>query len=100
MYFDHEKLDVYPLALSVARWAAGVGARRTVKDQLVRAAESVVLNIAEGASLPAGDAKRNHFRIALGSAAEVAAAIDLIGDVSRIDDIRRVGAMLAGLSRR
>ncbi|MFO0745002.1 MAG: four helix bundle protein [Myxococcota bacterium] len=100
MYFEHEKLDVYPLAVKVARWAAGVGARRSLKDQVVRAAESVVLNIAEGAALPPGDAKRNHFRIALGSAAEVAAAIDLLGDAARADDIRRVGAMLAGLSRR
>jgi four helix bundle protein len=66
---------------------------------VLRAAESVVLNIAEGAVLPDGDQRRNHFRIALGSAAEVAAGIDLIGSGPK-DEIRRVGAMLAKLSRR
>ena len=99
MYFGHEKLTVYSVALGVARWAQEVGARRSLKDQLVRAADSVVLNIAEAAGLPPGDARRHHFRIALGSAAEVAAAIDLIGAVGPAEDIRRVGAMLAKLSR-
>ena len=99
MNFGHEKLTVYSVALGVARWAAAVGTRRTLKDQLVRAADSVVLNIAEAAGLPPGDGRRHHFRIALGSAAEVAAAIDLIGAVGPADDIRRVGAMLAKLSR-
>ena len=100
MYFEHEKMDVYAAALRVARWAAGVGVRAKLKDQLLRAAESVVLNIAEGAALPPGDRKRNHYRIALGSAAEVAAAVDLIGATGPMDDLRRVGAMLAKLSRR
>ena len=54
MYFGHEKLTVYSVALGVARWAANVGVRRTLKDQLVRAADSVVLNIAEAAGLPPG----------------------------------------------
>ena len=99
MYFGHEKLTVYSVALGVARWAQDVGARRNLKDQLVRAADSVVLNIAEAAGLPPGDARRHHFRIALGSAAEVAAAIDLIGAEGPAEDIRRVGAMLSKLSR-
>ena len=98
MYFGHEKLTVYVLALQIARWASGVGARRNLKDQLVRAADSVVLNVAEGAS-QSGDARRNHFRIALGSAAEVAAVMDLMGVTgSQAIDIRRVGAMLAKLA--
>ena len=99
MYFGHEKLTVYSVALGVARWAQEVGARRSLKDQLVRAADSVVLNIAEAAGLPPGDARRHHFRIAIGSAAEVDAVIDLIGAVGPAEDIRRVGAMLAKLSR-
>ena len=100
MYFGHEKLTVYSVALGVARWAAAVGTRRTLKDQLVRAADSVVLNIAEGAGRPfGGAARRAFFDIAMGSAAEVAAAIDLIGAEGPADDIRRVGAMLTKLSR-
>ena len=99
MYFGHEKLTVYTLALDIARWAQGVATRRTLKDQLVRAADSVVLNIAEGAARD-GDARRNHYRIALGSAAEVAAVMDLLGTTgTQTHDIRRVGAMLAKLTR-
>jgi len=100
MYFDHERLHVYELAKQIARWAAKTNVRRTLKEQLVRAADSVVLNIAEGATRD-GDVRKNHYRIALGSAAEVAAVLDLIDvDGTQADDIRRVGAMLAKLCRR
>ncbi|MSP55613.1 MAG: four helix bundle protein [Myxococcales bacterium] len=49
--------------------AAPAGGGSHLRDQLQRAADSVVLNIAEG---------RAHFRIAAGSAAERCAALDLI----------------------
>jgi four helix bundle protein len=74
----------------------------TCGGQLVRAADSVVLNVAEGAGREPGDSRRYHFRIAAASAAEVAATIDLVlptaGD--RHHDLRRLGAMLSKLSRR
>lgn len=103
-YFRHERLDVYQLALAVARQ---VGAARfprgeaDLRDQAVRASRSVVLNIAEGCSR-GGAAGRNHFRIAAGSAAETCAALDLttLPDMEPVQaDLRRVGAMLAGLAR-
>ena len=106
MHFDHERLDVYRLMLEVARWAARVvmpASRGHLRDQLVRAADSAVLNIAEGAGHPPGGARRNHNRIALGSAAEAAAVLDLVAvreAEARRDDLRRVGAMLAVMSRR
>ena len=52
MYFNHDKLECYAVALDVARWAARVKVptgRRHLRDQLVRSADSVVLNSAEGA---------------------------------------------------
>ena len=101
MYFAHQKLQVYAVALEVARWVVRADASRGLKDQLVRAAQSVVLNIAEGAAQPPGDARRNHFRIAHGSAAEVAAALALIGAPAEVvDRVQRVGAMLGALTRR
>ncbi len=45
-------------------------------DQLRRAAQSVALNIAE-ANRRAGRDRRDRFRIALGSAAEVASCVDV-----------------------
>lgn len=72
-----------------------------LRRQAVRAADSVVLNIAEGTSRK-NDAAKNHFRIALGSAGEACAALDVV-DVPGADQqqhkLRRIGAMLAVLSR-
>lgn len=70
MFLAHERLDAYRLALDTARWAAAHAIpphRKHLRDQLVRAADSVVLAIAEGSGL-SGDARRHHYRIALGSA--------------------------------
>ncbi len=102
--FDHENLDVYKLALEVAKACATLrlpAGRSHLRDQLQRAADSVVLNIAEGRAR-GGDAGRNHFRIAAGSAAESCAALDLIGSPEAVAEqpkLRRVGAMLRGLTR-
>ena len=102
-YFDHERLIAYQLAAEVARWvlleARFPTGASSLKDQAVRASQSVALNIAEGRART-GDAGRNHYRIALGSAAEVCAALDLVKVVGRADQqvkLRRIGAMLKGL---
>jgi four helix bundle protein len=106
MVLAHEGLDVYRVAVGVARWSAArsfPASRKHLRDQLVRAADSVVLNIAEGAGRWPGDAARNHFRIAAGSAAEVAAVLDLVtfpDGAARQQEIRRVVAMLSKLARR
>jgi four helix bundle protein len=100
--FPHDNLDCYHLATGIARWvvAARFPARNaSLADQAVRAAQSVVLHIAEGAAR-GGQAGRNHFRIALGSAAELCAVLDLVpleGAAGRQAELRRVGAMLRGL---
>ncbi|MBW2255293.1 MAG: four helix bundle protein [Deltaproteobacteria bacterium] len=104
--FGHENLDVYCLAVKVARWAARQSipsARRHLRDQLVRAADSVVLNIAEGCGQEPGAARRNHFRIAMGSASETCAVLDLVNlpqASERQQELRRIGAMLSRMSRR
>ena len=104
MGFDHENFDCYRLAVSVARWLRRARFPRGDADlrrQATRAADSVVLNIAEGTSRK-NDAAKNHFRIALGSAAETCAVLDLIdlpGGQDRQTELRRIGAMLAVLGR-
>ena len=102
--FTHEGFDCYRLAVRVARWLHRTRFPRGSADlrrQAVRAADSVVLNIAEGFARDGG-AGKNHFRIALGSAAETCAVLDLV-DIPEADDrqhdLRRIGAMLAKLSR-
>jgi four helix bundle protein len=102
--FDHENLDVYRLALEVARWFPSVAAprgRAALKEQGCRAADSVALNIAEGRAR-GGGAGKNHYRIALGSAAEVCAVLDLLQSAGAAEfqqKLRRIGAMLARMSK-
>jgi hypothetical protein len=61
MELDHEKLDVYRTALDFAVWAYTVcrtlkGLDRPTRDQLLRASQSMALNIAEGCGkIPAAD---------------------------------------------
>ena len=104
MGFDHERFDCYRLAVGVARWLRKTRFPRgsaELRRQALRAADSVALNIAEGTGRK-GDAAKNHFRIALGSAAETCAVLDLVeitGGAERQHELRRIGAMLAKLSR-
>ena len=101
--FNHENLDCYKLSLEVARWVYRARFPRDcqgLRDQLMRASQSVVLNIAEGCGR-GGRAEKNHFRIALGSAGECCAALDLVplaGSEQQQDNLRRIGAMLRRLS--
>ncbi len=96
---NHERLDVYRLGVEVARWVATTRfpiGTSSLRDQAVRASQSIVLNIAEGASRR-GQAGRNHFRIAMGSAAETSAVLDLVvisGAADQQAKLRRVASML------
>ncbi len=96
---EHERLDAYQVALDVARWMVRQPFPRglaDLKNQGIRAASSVVLNIAEG-SRRRGKARNNHYEIARGSAAE-ALAVLMIADLPGKDDVahklRRVDRML------
>jgi four helix bundle protein len=60
-------------------------------DQLRRAAQSVALNVAE-ANRRAGRDRRNRFRIALGSAAEVGSCLDVAGALRYLDDAAHADA--------
>jgi len=96
---SHENLDAYRLALDVARWMRKVRfptGDSDLRDQAVRASSSCVLNIAEGCHSLAGN-RRRHFFIAMGSAAEVCAVLDLVAlptGAQRQAELRRIVAML------
>jgi len=79
--FSLDKLKVYDKALasaaSLARHSRSWDKRHAVTDQLLRASESIVLNLAEGARLRSA-AKRQHLvEYAIGSALECAACLDI-----------------------
>jgi four helix bundle protein len=79
--FSLDKLKVYDKALanaaSLAQRSRSWDKRHAVTDQLLRASESFVLNLAEGARLRSA-AKRQHvLDYAIGSALECAACLDI-----------------------
>jgi len=77
----NERLIAYRLALEFhARLTPLARARglASLRDQLLRAADSIVLNIAEGAGRTSRDDKRRFYDIALGSLTECAAVLDCL----------------------
>jgi len=80
-YLHCERLDAYRVALELHRALVPIARGRelySLRDQMLRAAESVVLNIAEGAGRVSPADKRRHYAIAAGSAMEVGACLDLL----------------------
>jgi four helix bundle protein len=82
MVLDHERLDVYLIALDFVVFAHEVierlpRGRSHLADQLTRASTSIVLNLAEGAGKVSKPDKRRYYLTARGSATESAALLDV-----------------------
>ncbi len=80
--FDHDKLDVYRLSITFVGHANTIvrelpPGNAPIADQLMRAATSVSLNIAEGAGEYSGKEKARFYRMAKRSATECAAVLDV-----------------------
>lgn len=113
MGFGHEKLDVYRAAIEYVGWAyrlcEGLKKHRNAKDQLMRASQSIPLNIAEGNGKATEGDRRRYFEIARGSALECGAIQDVLqvcGAITPEENgaakslLDRVVAMLTKLGRR
>lgn len=82
MVLDHERLDVYSIALDFIVFANEIieslpRGRSHLADQLTRASTSIVLNLAEGAGKLSKPDKRRYYLTARGSATESAALLDV-----------------------
>jgi four helix bundle protein len=79
--FGHEKLRVYQRGLEHAAWMhtilAGIDASAIVLDHWNRAAESIIENIANGNSRRARSDRNQYLNVAIGSALECAACLDI-----------------------
>ncbi|MHC4598305.1 MAG: four helix bundle protein [Planctomycetota bacterium] len=91
--FDFERLIVYQKAMELRRLINPLtlnpprGAAHLV-DHLDRAVDSILLNVPEGNGFPRGSAKRrNHFRIALGSAKEAGSAVNALRAKDRMPGV-------------
>ena len=112
--FDHERLDVYRLSIEYVafsyRIAKGLtGVHRPARDQWLRAAQSIPLNIAEGNGKQSLKDKNRYFEIARGSALECASIHDVLRVCDAIDDesnrqgkleLKRIVSMLTRLIQR
>jgi four helix bundle protein len=106
--FDHERLDAYQLSIDYVAFSYGLaktltGTNRRARDQWLRAAQSIPLNIAEG------NGKNRFFEIARGSALECASIHDVLLVCDAIDDdtnqiaksnLKRIVSMLTRLIQR
>jgi len=109
--FDHEKLEVYRVAVQYADAADSIAAKLKrgnahVRDQLRRASDSVVNNVAEGAGEFQPAEKARFYRIALRSCTESAATLHtcqrrILADLESVENARlllkRVVEMLTRL---
>jgi four helix bundle protein len=91
MVLDHERLDVYHLALDFLVFANSIietlpRGRGHLADQFTRASMSVVLNIAEGAGKTSKPDKRRYYLTARGSATESAALLDVCARLEVLDE--------------
>jgi len=110
LLLDHERLDCFQLALQFAALVPALTktARPALRDQLERASSSIALTLAEGCARRTRRDRQHFFAIAQGSAAECAAAVDILralGHVTFADATRakhkltRIVQMLVGLRR-
>jgi four helix bundle protein len=83
MQLNHERLDVYQVSLDFAAWAYELAKPlksidRHSRDQLLRASQSITLNVAEGCGkLPSAE-RRRFLQFAGGSARECGAILDIL----------------------
>ena len=113
MPFDHERLEVYQVALELFDLADEVvehlpRGRGHLADQLTRASLSIVNNIAEGAGKFSKGDKRRYYLSAMGSSTESAAMLDVCLRRKLISDethrqgkqlLDRIVAMLTKLAK-
>jgi four helix bundle protein len=112
-YFDHEKWDVYQVALEFVALTSEIikkleRGNGSLADQLLRAGTSVPLNIAEGAGEHSANEKARFYRMAKRSATECASILDVFKKLKIIDDndhlkgrelLLRIVAMLTKMVR-
>ena len=89
--FDHDRLDVYRLSIDYVAAAFEVskslgGLHRHARDQWLRAAQSIPLNIAEGNGKRSLKDRARFFDIARGSSFECAAIQDVLVATGGLDD--------------
>ncbi len=112
--FDHDRLDVYRLSIDYVAQSFETskslgGLHRHARDQWLRAAQSIPLNIAEGNGKRSLKDRARFFDIARGSSFECAAIQDVLVVTGALDDstsrnlksmLKRIVSMLTRMAMR
>jgi four helix bundle protein len=82
-YFDHEKLEVYQVAIEFVAWSEILleeckGKAASAKKHLDEASSSIPNNIAEGNGKWSKKDRKKFFEVARGSAPECASCLDIL----------------------
>ncbi len=112
-WFDHEKLEVYREAIAFSAWLSELISEQArlgdIKDQLDRASNSIVLNIAEGNGKYSQKDRCRFLDTASASALECAAGLDILVAKNKLsmadiragkESLQRIVRMLMGLLKR
>ncbi len=113
VFFDHEKWDVYKVALDMVILISEIvdqlpRGKAYLADQLQRAGTSIPLNIAEGAGEYSFSEKARFYRIAKRSATECASILDVCERLRILDEnvylqgrdlLLRIVSMLTKMAR-
>jgi four helix bundle protein len=96
-----ETFDVYRVSLDACRACAPIALALSanLRDQLLRASSSAVLNTAEGFGSASRGVKRRHYEIARGSAMECVAILDLAVALGLQDDVAGARALFTRAAR-
>jgi len=84
----------YQSAVELYRTCQGLKLKGHLRDQLMRASSSIVLNLAEGSSQPSRANRCRFYAMAMGSLREVQAIIDLENLAQIRHSVDRVGGQL------
>jgi four helix bundle protein len=92
-----ETFDVYRVSLDACRACAPIAPALSanLRDQLLRASSSAVLNAAEGFGSASRGVKRRHYEIARGSAMECVAILDLAVALGLQGDVAAARALFS-----
>ncbi len=89
----------YHLALDFYRECKKIKLSPSLRDQLTRATESIVLNLAEGSAKPTAKDRARFYSIALGSFRESQSILHLADENELLSKHDRLGGCLFKLSR-
>jgi len=88
----------YELAVALYQACEHIDARYYLKDQLLRASLSIVLNLAEGSAKPTPKDRQRFYAIALGSLRETQSILTILGKTQELELADLVGAHLYRLT--